>query len=386
MVEKFILCGDYSQGVARIQCTNPECKYEYFRPFSCKSFYFCPSCSQKRTLLFSEYMNERLLLNLLHRQFVFTVPRILRPYFRHNRRLFSDVSRLTFAIIHRFYNRAAKTSIKTGMVLAYQSAGEFLRFNPHFHCLVLEGGFDENGRFVHIPLGNLNRMSEYFRRVIIKFFWKKQLISAKIATSLINWRHSGFSVDASVHIPAGSSKTREALSQYIARPPLSLKKISIEENKEATVVYYTSDNEFFKGKIESFPVTRFLLELTQHIPPRGSQYVRRYGLYASRTKGKWPDMPHVMRLAPAGWKAERLKASESVESYYEESTVSDQESRSTWARLIAQVYEVDPLTCRRCGSPMRILAVITDPAEVKKILRHLVKVDRSPPGLDPSFV
>ena len=81
-----------------------------------------------------------------------------------------------------------------------------------------------------------------------------------------------------------------------------------------------------------------------------------------------------------------LKASESVESYYEESSVSDQESGSTWARLIAQVYEVDPLTCSRCGSPMRILAVITDPAEVKKILRYLVKIGRSPPGLDPSFV
>jgi hypothetical protein len=385
-VEKFILCGDYSRGVARIQCTNPECKFEYFRPFSCKSFYFCPSCSQKRTLLFSEYMHERLLLNLPHRQFVWTVPRILRPYFRHNRRLFSEISRLIFAIIKRFYSKAANTGIITGMVLAYQTSGEFLRWNPHFHCLVLEGGFDENGRFVHIPLGNLNRMSEYFRRVIIKFFLKKELISAKIATSLINWRHSGFSIDASVHIPAGSSKTRKALSQYIARPPLSLKKISIEENKEATVVYYTSDNDFFKGKIESFPVIRFLLELTQHIPPRGSQYIRRYGLYASRTKGKWPDMPHVMRLAPAGWKAERLKASESVETYYEESTVSDQESRSTWARLIAQVYEVDPLECPRCHSPMNVIAVITELEEVKKILRHLVKVGRSPPGLDPNFV
>ena len=122
------------------------------------------------------------------------------------------------------------------------------------------------------------------------------------------------------------------------------------------------------------------------MPPRGPQYIRRYGLYASRTKGKWPDMPHVMRLAPAGWKAEHLKASESVESYYEESTVSDQESCSTWARLIAQVYEVDPLTCSRCGSPMRILAVITEPEEVKKILRHLLKVGRPPPGLDPNSV
>ena len=51
-VDNFIGCGDYTQGVARIRCTNPECKEEFFRPFSCKGFYLCPSCSQKRTLLF----------------------------------------------------------------------------------------------------------------------------------------------------------------------------------------------------------------------------------------------------------------------------------------------------------------------------------------------
>jgi len=85
-------------------------------------------------------------------------------------------------------------------------------------------------------------------------------------------------------------------------------------------------------------------------------------------------MPHVIRLAPAGWKAERLKASESIHSCYEETAVSDQESRSTWARLIAQVYEVNPLECPRCHSPMNVIAVIIEPEEVKKILRHLVKV------------
>jgi hypothetical protein len=89
----------------------------------------------------------------------------------------------------------------------------------------------------------------------------------------------------SVRLPAHSTEVRKALSQYISRPPLSLKKVSVCENGDATVVSYTSDNEFFKGKTEAFSVTRFLLELTQHIPPRGSQYIRRYGLYASRTKG-----------------------------------------------------------------------------------------------------
>jgi len=64
---RFLTCGDYRQGVARIRCSNPECRLEYFRPFSCRGFHLCPSCSQKRSLLFSEYLDEQLLLALPHR-------------------------------------------------------------------------------------------------------------------------------------------------------------------------------------------------------------------------------------------------------------------------------------------------------------------------------
>ena len=117
-------------------------------------------CSQKRTLLFSEHMKDRLLLALPHRQFVFAFPKLLRPYFLHDRRLFSEVSRLIFAMLQRFYDKTAKRPVRTGMVLAYQTSGEFLRWNPHFHCLVLEGGFDERGKFVHILLGDIQRMSD----------------------------------------------------------------------------------------------------------------------------------------------------------------------------------------------------------------------------------
>ena len=68
-VEKFLECGDYSKGIARIKCTNTHCGHEYFRPFSCKSWYLCPSCNQKRLLLFSEHLSENVLLKLPHRQF-----------------------------------------------------------------------------------------------------------------------------------------------------------------------------------------------------------------------------------------------------------------------------------------------------------------------------
>ena len=44
--------------------------------------------------------------------------------------------------------------------------------------------------------------------------------------------------------------------------------------------------------------------------------------------------------------------------------------RACWARLIRRIFEVDPLLCR-CGATMQIVAVITDPKIIDRILRHL---------------
>jgi hypothetical protein len=35
--------------------------------------------------------------------------------------------------------------------------------------------------------------------------------------------------------------------------------------------------------------------------------------------------------------------------------------RRLWAQLLRRVYEVDPLTCRHCGGPMRVVAFIQEP-------------------------
>ena len=46
-------------------------------------------------------------------------------------------------------------------------------------------------------------------------------------------------------------------------------------------------------------------------------------------------------------------------------------AKRAWARLIKQVYEVDPLVCARCGGPMRIIAFIEQPEVIEQILAHL---------------
>jgi hypothetical protein len=44
----------------------------------------------------------------------------------------------------------------------------------------------------------------------------------------------------------------------------------------------------------------------------------------------------------------------------------------TWAMLIKRVYEVDPLSCPRCGSEMAVVAFIDPPQSevIEKILHH----------------
>ena len=57
-------------------------------------------------------------------------------------------------------------------------------------------------------------------------------------------------------------------------------------------------------------------------------------------------------------------------------------SRKAWARLIAKIYKIDPFICPKCQSEMKVVAVIVDPTEVRKILLHLIKSGRAPPGVD----
>ena len=399
-VERFLDCGDYTKGIARIQCTNPGCKADYFRPFSCKVFHLCPSCSQKRTLLFGEYVNERLLLRLPHRQMVFTFPKVLRVFFRHDRNLFGEVSRLVYRMIQRFSNETAGRRIQGAAVIAYASAGDFVRFNPHLHGIFLEGGFDRQGRFIHIPTLDLARFARYFRAAMVAFFLQRSLISERLARSMLAWTHSGFSVDLSVKIPATSSRAREALAQYIARPPISLSKMLVEEH-EASVLYRSEYNPYFKTNEKLFPALEFLVQLLQHLPDARSSLIRRYGLYSSRSRGTWHRKTYLVRLAPEGWVRqheqhvpvtvdgapgdcpdESVSAKQSRAAH--RTAAVSQETARVWARLLAKIYDVDALKCSRCGSPMKVLAVITDPTQVRRVLLHLIKTGAAPPGLDAS--
>ena len=73
-----------------------------------------------------------------------------------------------------------------------------------------------------------------------------------------------------------------------------------------------------------------------------------------------------------------LEESDINEDYINDILENNKKSNQVWAQLIQKVYEVDPLTCPLCKSEMKIIAVIIDPDEIKKILSCLKK-NKSPP-------
>jgi DNA-directed RNA polymerase subunit RPC12/RpoP len=62
--------------------------------------------------------------------------------------------------------------------------------------------------------------------------------------------------------------------------------------------------------------------------------------------------------------------------------------RRAWARLLAKVHAIDVLACPRCGSRMSVIAVITDPVQIRRatgaalgIIDCLDRHGRGPPLL-----
>jgi len=200
-------------------------------------------------------------------------------------------------------------------------------------------------------------------------------LESSFARNLLSWKHSGFSVDNSVKIPATSKNARINLSQYIIRHPVSLQKILYVRSK-GTVIYKTKYNEYWKENIKLFKASDFIAELTQHVPPKHKHLIRYYGLYSSRTKGKANKDGNLVKFgynpAPAHERAQNKDSNTEME------TVSSKASRQSWARLIQKVYEVDPMVCPKCSHPLKVIAVITDPHEVSKILECL-KRNHAPP-------
>jgi hypothetical protein len=125
---------------------------------------------------FGEWLYQNVIKAVPHRHFVFSIPKILRRYFLYDRSLLLELSRCIWETLKIYYQQGVpgKNSVP-GAVIALQTFGDFLGFNPHGHVLITDGCFPEKGLFVVAPTVKLKYLEKIFRSKVLTLLKPKTL-------------------------------------------------------------------------------------------------------------------------------------------------------------------------------------------------------------------
>lgn len=384
VVRKYLECGDLHQGFARIKC--PDCHHQFILAYSCRGRWFCPSCHNKKVVQFGHHLKETVLYPVPHRQYVFSIPKILRKFFLYDRKLLGKLSQCAVKSLTKFFKLifGKKTGIP-GVVVAIQTFGDYVRWHPHLHALVADGLFLESGYFYVMPKTNLRPLREIFRALVLKMLKKEGLIDDDFIRMIMKWQHtSGFNVHNEVRIKPEDEKGIENLSQYIIRNTFSLEKLKYEEGD--SLVIYRSKMTHGKNKrnFQVFSPLDFIAAITQHIPEPSFQLVRYYGWYSNRMRGDRKKQEQREEGKYAGVAAKDCRVID-IRNYKPKRI-----PQLMWRECIKKVWEVDTLVCPKCTGEMKIISFIYKRTVIKKILTHLNLYEekgnqRAPPMLEMNY-
>jgi hypothetical protein len=242
-----------------------------------------------------------------------------------------------------------KQETAPGAVIAIQTFGDFLNFNPLCHVLCTDGGFYGSGSFRVAQALETEPLEKIFQHKVLGMLFRKGKITEEEDKLIMSWRHSGFNVHCGPRIRLGDEEAIEILARYIVRASFSQERMTYIP-EESKVLYRSKD-----GKNEkTFDAIEWIAAMCSHVPNKGEQMVRYYGYYSNICRGQ------RKKANEDGWMPSILQPDEPSKGY-----------RKTWARLRQKIYEIDPLTCPKCQGPMAVIAFIEAEDVIEKILKHL---------------
>ncbi|HXV61769.1 MAG TPA: transposase [Vicinamibacteria bacterium] len=352
-VASYLDCGLFESGFARAVC--PKCRFEFLVALSCKGRGLCPSCGAKRAALFSALLQEHILADVPHAQWVFSLPKMLRLYFLFHRELLGEFARLAYETVREMMAAAVdEPDARPGMVAVIQTFSSSLRWNPHIHAIASRGLWTPDGVWVPVPYVDEHRAELLFRHKMFRLLRDRGLISQERIDLLLSWRHSGFSVHNRTTVYPNDTEGLHKLACYLMRAPVNLSRLRFDRDSGLLVFEpkpgHELDDEALTDPLE------FLARVLVHIPEPNKHLVRFYGAYANRVRSETIASNHSAVDGPEGT---------------EEAPQQRRALRKRWAELVYRIYEVDPLTCPRCRGKMKLLAFIVDPAVIRRILDHL---------------
>ena len=328
-VNKMIHCGDSSHGGAMYGC--PHCGNLKFVPFRCKSR-FCPSCGNKYNQLRSFHMSCKL-VSCVHRHCVFTIPAELRVYFLEDRTLLDCLFHSVRDVVLRMFSKMNKTENFTpGLICILHTFGRDLKWNPHIHDLISEGGAGNITPWRPVKHFDYSFLRNAFRKVLLERLTSRiGPAFRKVKNEMYTKHADGFYVRAKPNL-CTPDITIKYISRYLGRPVIATSRIDTYDGKNVTFHYTRHEDN--KTVTETIPALNFIQKLIVHIPEKHFKMLRYYGIYAKHHKQE-----------------KKLRKCISAEKQRFLRSIQD------WRQSILLSFGYDPLCCSECGTSMLVLEV-----------------------------
>ncbi len=278
-IDKMINCGDSSFGGAMYGC--PHCGKLKFVPFRCHSR-FCPTCGNKYAIERTTSMSFKL-VNVTHRHCVFTIDENLRESFLKDRSLLDCLFHSVNSVISRmFYKMNKSKNFTPGFIMVLHTFGRDLKWNPHIHCLLSEGGYSDDGFWRHVKHFNYTYLRNAFRTALLNEMESKIGPSFKKVKADCYTEHKhGFYVYAKPN-KCDPKTVVKYIGRYLGRPVIATSRIDKYDGEMVTFHYNRHEDEQYIE--ETVPAMEFIQRLIRHIPEKHFKMIRYGGLYARHRK------------------------------------------------------------------------------------------------------
>ena len=91
--------------------------------------------------------------------------------------------------------------------------------------MVCCGAFTSEGDFLELSEFDMDSLLLAWQEAVFDLYLAEGKIEPDVVENMRTWKHTGFSIDQSVYLPAGDKVGIERLVQYITRCPFSLSRL-----------------------------------------------------------------------------------------------------------------------------------------------------------------
>lgn len=280
-VHKFIGCGSKENGFSFYECNM--CGNYLYVPFTCKSR-FCPSCGVNSCLNLSDAMPSRC-IDVKHRHITFTIPNSLWIYFKADRSLLDILFKsASYTILSWFKNQSKLEQFVPGIIATLHTFGRDLKWNTHIHMLVTEGAIGKKTdwkTFSHFPYPMLRK--KFMTKLLFEL--SKHISTSsfkKLKNQLYLEKQNGFYVHAPYTQSSNIKVAISYITRYTNRPAMVESRIINYDPDSPSVTFWYNRHNDGKRITETVHPFELIKRLIIHIPEKGFNMTRYYGLYAMK--------------------------------------------------------------------------------------------------------